>query len=173
MTVTWIHIGMVLLGAVATALYNRSQQPASPTAPTTPNHPLLNRLLGGQPAQPASSGTPASHPIIDSLGRAKFPDGAQPPSQATQQACQSIYNRLPAVARGIAAPNIQMEIKFAQCMRAHGLPDWPDPDASGNFPLPPDLIAPNKSGPVWARIRTGLDACSAFNPGGSISVSHP
>lgn len=111
-------------------------------------------------------------PVIDSHGRATFPPGTQPPSQATQQACQSIYNRLPASDRGSAIPDIQMEIKFAQCMRAHGLPDWPDPNSNGDYPLPPDLITTGKSGPVWERIKAGWGACSAFNPSGSISVSH-
>jgi hypothetical protein len=111
-------------------------------------------------------------PVIDSQGRAKFPPGTQPPSQATQQACRSIYDRLPATARASGPPDIQMEIKFSSCMRAHGLPDWPDPDATGNYPLPPDLITTGKTGPVWDRIKAGWDACKAFNPSGSISVGH-
>ena len=143
------------------------------------------------PSRPASSETPAQiwhelvvcarahgdptlpDPMIDSQGRAKFPPGTNPPSQATIQACQSIYNRLPAIARsgGPTTAEIQMEIKFAQCMRSHGLSDWPDPDATGAYPLPPDLIT-EKSGPVWDRIKAAWDACKAFNPSGSISVSH-
>jgi hypothetical protein len=112
-------------------------------------------------------------PAIDSQGRATFPPGTQKPSAATQAACQSIYNRLPASVRNSgSAPDIQMEIKFAQCMRAHGLSDWPDPNANGDYPLPPDLIANSKSGPVWERIKAGWDACRAFNPSGSISVAH-
>jgi hypothetical protein len=111
-------------------------------------------------------------PIIDSHGQATFPSGTQKPSAVTIAACQSIYNRLPASVRGNNAPDIQMEIRFAQCMRAHGLTDWPDPNANGDYPLPPDLIAPAKSGPIWDRIKAGWDACRAFNPSGSISVSH-
>jgi hypothetical protein len=112
-------------------------------------------------------------PTIDSQGRATFPRGTQAPSDATRQACQSIYNRLPAAARYTgSAPDIAMEIKFAQCLRTHGLSDWPDPDANGNFVLPPDLQTTDKSGPVWQRIKAGWDACRAFNPSGSISVSH-
>jgi hypothetical protein len=112
-------------------------------------------------------------PTIDSQGRATFPPGTQTPSDATKQACQSIYNRLPAAARATgSAPDIAMEIKFAQCMRTHGLTDWPDPDANGDFPLPADLQTTYKSGPVWDRIKAGWDACRAFNPSGGISVSH-
>jgi hypothetical protein len=94
------------------------------------------------------------------------------PSQATQQACQSIYNRLPASVRNTGAPDIQMGIKFAQCMRQHGLADWPDPNANGDYPLPADLQAPSKSGPIWTRIKTAWDQCNAFNPSGHISVAN-
>ena len=110
-------------------------------------------------------------PVIDSQGRAKFPPGTQPPPAATKQACQSIYDRLPASARGDQPVDIQMELRFSQCMRNQGLTDWPDPDANGDYPLPPDLRATTKSGPVWERIRAAWDACKAFNPSGSISVS--
>jgi hypothetical protein len=64
-----------------------------------------------------------------------------------------------------------MLTRFAQCMREHGLTDWPDPDANGDFPLPPDLMTNSKSGPVWERIKAAWDACAQYNPSGSISVS--
>ena len=73
--------------------------------------------------------------------------------------------------RGGGAPDIQMALKFSQCMRAHGLPDWPDPQADGSYRLPPDLQASSKSGPVWDRIKAGMDACDQFNPSHGISVS--
>ncbi len=111
-------------------------------------------------------------PTLDSQGRATWPRGTQKPSAATIQACQSIYNRLPAAARGDAPVDIQMAIRFAHCMRDHGLSDWPDPNPDGSYPLPPDLITTSKSGPVWDRIHAGWDACKAYNPSGSISVSH-
>ena len=43
--------------------------------------------------------------------------------------------------------------------------------ATGAYPLPPDLIT-EKSGPVWDRIKAAWDACRAFNPSGSLNVSH-
>jgi hypothetical protein len=33
--------------------------------------------------------------------------------------------------------NYQKELAFAQCMRSHGLPGWPDPDSQGNFNAAP------------------------------------
>jgi hypothetical protein len=110
-------------------------------------------------------------PSVDSEGQAHFPPGTEKPPPATIAACQSIYDRLPASVRNGGAPDIQMEIKFAQCMRAHGLTDWPDPQADGSYRLPPDLQTDSKSGPIWDRIRAAWDACAQFNPSGQLNVS--
>lgn len=111
-------------------------------------------------------------PTIDSHGHAQFPPGAPKPTQAVQQACQSIYNRLPASVRNGSTPDIAMATRFAQCMRTHGLSDFPDPNPDGSYPLPPDLIT-NKTGPLWDRFKAAWDSCRAFNPSQQISVSHP
>lgn len=143
----------------------------------------------GQPATQAHNETPAQiwhelvvcarahgdpgfpDPTVDSQGQAHFPAGTEKPSAATIAACQSIYDRLPASVRGGGAPDIQMALKFAQCMRTHGLADWPDPQPDGSYRLPSDLQTTSKSGPVWDRIKAGWDACKQFNPSGHISVS--
>jgi hypothetical protein len=143
----------------------------------------------GQPAAQAHAETPAQiwhevvvcirahgdptfpDPTVDSQGQGHFPAGTEKPPAATIAACQSIYDRLPASVRGGGAPDIQMEIKFSQCMRAHGLTDWPDPQADGSYRLPADLQAKSKSGPVWDRIKAGWDACAQFNPSGQVNVS--
>ncbi len=39
---------------------------------------------------------------------------------------------------GSATPN---ELKFAQCMRSHGEPDFPDPASNGSITLPPGMNA--------------------------------
>jgi len=62
-TITWIHLGLVLLGAVATALFNRSTQPTG-SATTTGQAPVSKTSNGG--AAPLAN-APAGHPIIDSL----------------------------------------------------------------------------------------------------------
>lgn len=158
-----ITVAVVAVGLIAAC--GQAPQP-QPETPAQIWHELVACARAhGDPSMP--------DPVIDSQGRATFPPGAQPPSQATRQACQSIYDRLPASVRnGSNAPDIQMELKFAACMRRQGLTDWPDPDANGDYPLPPDLITTSKSGPVWDRIHIAWDACRAYNPTGSISVSH-
>lgn len=156
-----IAIGMFTIGALVAC-----GQPAQPQAETPAQiwHELvLCARAHGDPTFP--------DPTVDSQGQAHFPPGTDKPPAATIAACQSIYNRLPASVRGGGAPDIQTEIKFAQCMRAHGLTDWPDPQADGSYRLPADLQASGKSGPVWDRIKAGWDACAQFNPSGQINVS--
>lgn len=160
------HIPALALGMVTIGALVACGQPA-PVQSETPAQ-IVHELVvcartHGDPTLP--------DPTIDSNGHVTFPPGTEEPSAATKAACQSIYNRLPASMRGGGAPDIQMEIKFAQCMRQHGLTDWPDPQADGSYRLPPDLQTTFKSGPVWDRIRAGLEACAQFNPTGSISVS--
>jgi len=160
-------------------------------------------ILSACGSQPAQAETPAQiwhdvvqcarahgmpnlpDPTIDSKGQAHFPPGVPQPPQATRQACQSIYNRLPASVRNDSAPapDIAMETRFAQCIRTHGVSDWPDPNADGSYPLTPDLgyavkhvinsQGAGQSGTIYYRLKAAWDACRAYNSSGTISVSHP
>jgi len=156
-----IALGMVTIGALAAC--GQPTRAQSETPAQIWHELAVCARAHGDPSFP--------DPTVDAQGQATFPPGTQKPSAATIAACQSIYNRLPASVRGGGAPGIQMGIKFAQCMRAHGMPDWPDPQADGSYRLPPDLIATSKSGPVWEKIQAGWDACARFNPSHSINVS--
>jgi hypothetical protein len=50
-------------------------------------------------------------------------------------------------------------LKFAQCMRANGIADWPDPDPNNaRPPVPP--------GPPDERIRAATDKCKQYMPNG-------
>ena len=78
-------------------------------------------------------------PQIDSNGRASFPNGTPEPPASVRRACQSIYDRLPASARDEAArppADMQALLRYARCMREHGVADFPDPSADGNFHAP-------------------------------------
>lgn len=124
-------------------------------------------------------------PTLDSQGRAQFPPGVGQPPQSVRQACQSIYNRLPASVRNDSAPapDMAMETRFAQCMRTHGVSDWPDPDADGSYPLTREMsgavkrlingIGPGELGTLYDRVKGAWDACRTFNSSGGINVSHP
>ncbi len=52
-------------------------------------------------------------------------------------------------------------VKFAECVRAHGVPHFPDPDASGDFNFGVDVSA--------AVFTNAVNACKALEPPGSLS----
>jgi hypothetical protein len=52
-------------------------------------------------------------------------------------------------------------IKFAECIRGHGVPHFPDPDAKGEYVFGIDV-----SPAVWQR---AVNACKALEPPGALS----
>jgi hypothetical protein len=101
-------------------------------------------------------------PQIDSNGRANFPNGTPDPPTSVRRACQSIYDRLPASARGDEErppADMQALLRFARCMREHGVADFPDPDADGNFRAPPGA-----AGPKTPSFQRAMQACRQLNP---------
>jgi hypothetical protein len=53
-------------------------------------------------------------------------------------------------------------VKFAECVRAHGVPHFPDPDATGNFNFGVDVSA--------ATFTAAVNACKALQPPGTLSA---
>jgi hypothetical protein len=53
-------------------------------------------------------------------------------------------------------------VKFAECVRAHGVPHFPDPNAKGEFEFGIDVTRA-----VWGR---AINACKALQPPGSLSA---
>jgi hypothetical protein len=54
-------------------------------------------------------------------------------------------------------------VKFSECMRANGVSDFPDPNASGEFPSYGVSVSPS----VW---RKAVAACKALQPPGTLSA---
>jgi hypothetical protein len=52
-------------------------------------------------------------------------------------------------------------VKFAECIRGHGVPHFPDPDAKGDFVFGIDV-----SPAVWTK---AVDACKELEPPGALS----
>jgi hypothetical protein len=63
------------------------------------------------------------------------------------------------------AANHEQAVKFAECMRDHGVKAFPDPDASGQLTI--DGIANGSSlDPNTAAFKQALDACKDLEPAG-------
>lgn len=94
-----------------------------------------------------------------------FPQNAPRVPASAQQACQSIANRLPPQAQSSQPPtarSMQSLLRFARCMRSHGVTGWPDPNALGEFPVTQQMAAQVKGADHPA-----ITACISYVPGGS------
>jgi hypothetical protein len=52
--------------------------------------------------------------------------------------------------------------RFAQCIREHGIPNWPDPKSDGSFPISGLGLGDPKGTPA---IRTAFQACDRYQQG--------
>jgi hypothetical protein len=103
-------------------------------------------------------------PVYDpSDGRWHFAVSPASAPLSTQQACRRL---LPSVNPSPPVPQAQFQrlVRLAQCIRQHGVPDWPDPNPDGAFLLPPSL---QQKTPSSAR---ALGACRRYEPSGGINV---
>jgi hypothetical protein len=115
-------------------------------------------------------------PDPDSKGRIKVTSGVGPGGQKTgvdvnspqfDRARKACANLLPNGGRPTAAQQQQEQqqmLKFAQCMRSHGVPKFPDPKAGGALTLG------SKSGvdPNTPQFKTAQQTCQKLVPGGPI-----
>ncbi|HEV8463358.1 MAG TPA: hypothetical protein VGQ38_21905 [Gaiellaceae bacterium] len=124
-----------------------------------------------------SHGYQIADPTVNADGTSSWSASAGPPphdvrkaERAVGDACDAAWHALPAQA--VSPPPTQAELHafvlFAQCMRANGLADWPDPNARGAFPLDDRLFALGKRG-----IMRQLHVCDKKLPGNGISISRP
>jgi len=96
-------------------------------------------------------------------------DKNSPVVQGARRDCQSLLpaGQAPTATDATITPKDQADyIKAAGCMRAHGVPDFPDPVFSGNsvrFPPPPGMTATIANSPTFLRAR---EICEVLIPPG-------
>lgn len=101
-------------------------------------------------------------PAVDGNGHPKYPDSSPRIPPSIQQACKSVAEQMPASYTAtvpVSSADFHKLLVFARCVRSHGVADWPDPNALGEFP-------------VDARIQHGgkrlmlapIRACARLNP---------
>ena len=110
-------------------------------------------------------------PQINPDGKATFPNGLNVPPE-THKACQTLLDRLVPNSQNQAPGAAQLAalLRFARCMRSHGIADWPDPRPDGSF-VPDARIA----SALKTTFRSQLLACDHLNPDphGRVYFSHP
>jgi hypothetical protein len=68
-----------------------------------------------------------------SQGQGQMPDVNSPQFQAAAQACKALSPASVAISPAEQAERQAALVKYAKCMRAHGVPDFPDPGVNGTF----------------------------------------
>ena len=131
---------------------------------------------GGSATAQAASGTPDDETMAivtcyRTHGDPSFPDPVYDPNDgrwhfavspgsapaSTQQACQHLFpsnNASPPVPQA----QFQQLVRWAECIRQHGVPNWPDPDPDGSFPLPSSI------NPKDTANRAAGTACQRYLP---------
>ncbi|WP_187366083.1 hypothetical protein [Trebonia kvetii] len=97
-------------------------------------------------------------PVYDpSDGRWHFAISPGSAPASTQQACQHLF---PSSNASPPVPQAQFQklVRYAECIRQHGVPNWPDPDPDGSFPLPSSI------NPKDAANQAAGTACQRYLP---------
>jgi hypothetical protein len=123
-------------------------------------------------------GVPAfPDPYIGSDGKPHFSPNAPDIPATAIQACDRWARQLPPSAGtdDVPAGDLPKLIRFAACMRTHGLPDWPDPLPNGDFPVGPGTPMGNllqRFGKPY--IAEKMQVCGRYDPlpRGGIYVAH-
>jgi hypothetical protein len=105
-------------------------------------------------------------PRFDEHGDPQWPGGVEPPDppERARRACEPLAKGLEASERTDATrppADIPALVRFARCMREHGVMDFPDPKADGTFPLSGTAIVREGKSP---RILAAMRACRPLNP---------
>lgn len=93
------------------------------------------------------------------LGPGSGIDLGSPAARRAMNACEKYLNQTghpPPVPASVR----RQELEFASCMRANGVPNFPDPDASGDIQFPVDSPIPRS--PAF---RIAQSACNKYVPG--------
>jgi hypothetical protein len=151
---------------------------------------LLTACGGGSPTATASSSVStaytkalayaqcirahgvSSYPDPNSNGQFVIQNGSNDPTanvsitvlNAATKACQKLLP--PSMAgpqQGSQGPTTS-ELKFAECMRSHGEPNFPDPASNGAFTLPAGM---NAESPQFEKAGKACQSLMPSNPGGS------
>jgi hypothetical protein len=143
---------------------------------------LLATACGGAPkvSPPASSQEVAAQVAAyasclrsHGVAAAVQPDGtmliAQTPetrasTQSAEQDCRSLLppGGLPGPTKAQLAARLARDLKFASCMRAHGVPAFPDPSSHGGIDITPSMGIDASS----PRFRSAQRSCRVYAPVG-------
>ena len=143
---------------------------SSPSASGSPNSQQIAALYrratdcarkNGMPSLPYPTQNPQS-------GEWDWPDNTPDPPPSVRQACRSLISQIEALHKeGREGPPTAAELaklkQWAKCLRDHGLPYWPDPNADGTFTMPEGQAPKRKPAQQF-------QACKQYAPARGIGI---
>jgi hypothetical protein len=91
-------------------------------------------------------------------------DPNNPLYRAANQACKALAPPAPTGGGTSRAQAAKATLKYAQCMRAHGIRDFPDPSGNGSLMLKPQ--PGSDLAPTNPQFQSANKACQSNLPGG-------
>ncbi|MFD0585225.1 hypothetical protein [Dactylosporangium darangshiense] len=116
-----------------------------------------------------ANGYPDYPDPVQQDGRWVFPLRADAPTPPA--ACESLFDqgKQGGERRNAVTPADMVKLRqWADCIRTHGVPDWPDPDSEGTFQAPA-AINPSGDDPVFG---PAYRACERYVPAGGIDIGN-
>ncbi|GII03385.1 hypothetical protein [Planobispora takensis] len=163
----------LLVPALAACTAGTGSAAAPTPTPTGQNRQQLITALKDVAACFRQNGVPGvGDPVTEEDGAVHLPGVPRPVPERARNACVSQIRRADSLRDAgeprYTAAQIEQLKKLARCIREHGTPDWPDPDAQGRFPLDRRLAGLDKQA-----MRPALEACEQYFVGGGIQVVGP
>jgi hypothetical protein len=97
-----------------------------------------------------------------SMKKGSGPDPDSPSFKAAEAACRKFAPRR-GTGQPMPAAEQQRFLRYSQCMRTHGVPQFPDPKFSGGGV---QLRLPQGLGPDSPSLKAAQNACRSLQPGG-------
>ena len=155
----------LVLGSVLTACSGPAGQHGAASTPRRESGASPDANIAAIAACYRAQGDPSfPNPLYDPAdGRWHFAISPGSAPQSTQEACQHLF---PASAPTPPVPQAQFQklVQLASCIRKHGVTNWPDPNAQGQFPLPQALM---QKSPAQEQ---AFRACQRYFPSGGLDV---
>ena len=112
-------------------------------------------------------------PALGANGQVTFPGGAPNPTPEVRSACGALIRAAQAASStlpNVSASDMQALLRWAACVRAHGLPRWPDPNAQGVFHVKSadagTLVTSKRADAACQSLRGGTLAREDITPSG-------
>jgi hypothetical protein len=170
--------GLIVVGLLVTACGGGSSSPGVASAGSSTTSPASHSSPGSTTRAGAlaysrcmrSHGVP-NFPDPDSQGRIQIQgsgslaDPNNPQIQAAMAACKSLLPSAGTPAQ--QRKDLAKALKFAHCMRSHGVPSFPDPTPAGSGHTSPSGSMPDSNSPQF---RAATQACRSLAAGAGLSL---